>query len=47
MQLLREDDLKAQAEQLARRVQEGDTSAFEEYKLVNTRLKAMKTTPLV
>ena len=47
MQLLREDDLKAQADQLARRVQEGDTSAYEEYKLVNARIKALKTSPLV
>jgi DNA primase len=47
MQLLREDDLKAQADQLARRVQEGDSSAYEEFKLVNARIKALKTSPLV
>ncbi|MDR7149050.1 DNA primase [Hydrogenophaga palleronii] len=47
MQLLREDDLKAQADQLARRVQEGDPTAYEEFKLVNARIKALKTSPLV
>ncbi|MDO8904261.1 DNA primase [Hydrogenophaga sp.] len=47
MQLLREDDLKAQAEQLAQRVQEGDTSAYEEFKRVNERIKTLKSGPLV
>ncbi|MDP2742968.1 MAG: DNA primase, partial [Hydrogenophaga sp.] len=47
MALLREDELKAQADQLAQRVQQGDTSAYEEFKRVNERIKALKTTPLV
>jgi DNA primase len=47
MQLLREDDLKAQADRLARRVQEGDPTAYEEFKQVNARIKALKSSPLV
>ncbi|MCU0764154.1 MAG: DNA primase, partial [Hydrogenophaga sp.] len=47
MALLRVDALTAQADSLARRVQAGDTAAFDEFKRVNDRLKALKTTPLV
>ena len=47
MALLRVDALSAQAEQLAQRVQAGDTAALEEYKRVNERIKALKTGSLV
>ena len=47
MALLRVDALSAQAEQLAQRVQAGDTAALEDYKRVNERLKALKTGSLV
>jgi DNA primase len=47
MAMLREDDLKAQAEQLAQRVQQGDTAAYEEFKRISTLIKALKTGPQV
>jgi len=42
MDLLRRDDLKARADALAARVQQGDQSAYEEFKRVSERLRAHK-----
>jgi DNA primase len=42
MNLLRRDDLQARADALATRVQQGDRAAFEEFKRVTERLKALQ-----
>jgi DNA primase len=47
MDRLRGDALEALAGLLAARVQQGDNSAFEEYKRVNERIKALKSAPPV
>jgi DNA primase len=47
MDRLRGDALEALAGLLAARVQQGDASAFEDYKRVNERIKALKSTPPV
>ncbi len=41
MDLLRRDDLKARADVLAARVQQGDSGAYEEFKRVSERLKTL------
>ena len=43
MDLLRRDALEARAQQLAPLAQQGDASAYEEFKRVNERLKALKS----
>ena len=43
MDRLRADSLEALAGLLAARVQRGDASAYEEYKRVNERIKALKS----
>ncbi|MGS5086375.1 DNA primase [Hydrogenophaga sp. A37] len=47
MDRLRGDALEALAGLLAARVQQGDASAYEDYKRVNERIKALKSTPPV
>ena len=47
MDRLRADALEALAGLLAARVQQGDASAYEDYKRVNERIKALKSTPPV
>ncbi len=47
MERLRADALEALAGLLAARVQQGDASAYEDYKRVNERIKALKSAPPV
>jgi DNA primase len=47
MNLLRADALKTMADALAARVQQGDASAYEEFKRVNDRIKALKNSQAV
>ena len=47
MNLLRADALKTMADALAARVQQGDASAYEEFKRVNERIKALKNSQAV
>ncbi|MBA4260930.1 MAG: DNA primase [Comamonadaceae bacterium] len=47
MDRLRADALEALAGLLAARVQQGDASAYEDYKRVNERIKTLKSTPPV